>query len=77
MILIRNISPKVRATGIHEYEIRINRDLIAKFKHKREEGLSVCLRKASEAVYDELILKPTERLVKELTKSENTKKRKK
>lgn len=58
MIAIRNISPKVEPTGKHEYEVRINREVITTFWHNREDGLTICLQKASEAVYDELIIKP-------------------
>jgi len=36
--------------GWREYEVRINRDTICKFMHRRSDGLSVCLQKASNAV---------------------------
>lgn len=36
--------------GWRTYEVRINRDLICEFQHKRSDGLAVCLKKASLAV---------------------------
>ena len=36
--------------GVYEYEVKINDKFITSFKHKREEGLSICLSKAAEAV---------------------------
>jgi len=36
--------------GTREYEVRINREVIATFSHKRGDGLAVCLAKASCAV---------------------------
>jgi hypothetical protein len=36
--------------GWREYEVRINRDIICKFMHRRSDGLSVCLQKAANAV---------------------------
>jgi len=36
--------------GEREYEIRINRDVIANFIHRRSDGLGVCLQKAANAV---------------------------
>jgi hypothetical protein len=36
--------------GTCVYEIKINDKFITSFKHKREEGLSVCLLRAAEAV---------------------------
>ena len=49
-IIIQNISPHNSPFGQHEYEVRINQEVITTFTHKREEGLTVCLRKAAEAV---------------------------
>ena len=37
-------------TGLNKYEIRINNRVIAKFKHKREDGLAACLRHAASTV---------------------------
>lgn len=49
MITIVNISN--RETGVNEYELRINRQLITKFKHNRQPGaLAQCLRDAADAV---------------------------
>lgn len=73
MIAIRNISPKIEPTGMHEYEVRINRGLLTTFWHNREDGLVVCLKKASEAVYDELIVKPAIRIATELDKKKSVK----
>lgn len=50
MIVIVNVAPGSSPFGEHEYEVRINEQLITRFLHKREEGLAVCLRRASEAV---------------------------
>ena len=50
MIAIVNVTKHDKPTGIHTYEVWINRDLIATFKHRREEGLSRCLQKAALAV---------------------------
>lgn len=36
--------------GIRNYEVRINRDVIATFQHRRSDGLGVCLQKASKSV---------------------------
>ena len=36
--------------GTRNYEVRINRDVIATFQHRRSDGLGVCLLKASKAV---------------------------
>ena len=49
-IIIQNISPHNSPFGQQEYEIRIDQEVITTFTHKREEGLTVCLRKAAEAV---------------------------
>lgn len=72
MIAIRNISPKVEPIGMHEYEVRINRDLITTFWHNREDGLVLCLKKASEAVYDEFVWELNK---KKKVKSSESKKR--
>lgn len=50
MIVIINVSKEPKLKGVHEYEVRINREVICKFKHKREEGLDVCLTRAAKAV---------------------------
>ena len=50
MIAVMNISPYSRKAGWHEYEIRINQEIIVRFLHRREENLAVCLRKAADAV---------------------------
>ena len=50
MIAIVNISEDLRPVGLHKYQVRINRNIIAEFTHHREEGLSTCLRKAADAV---------------------------
>ncbi len=51
MITIRNISERASPFGKHEYEVRINSGpVIATFKHRREDGLAICLAKASAAV---------------------------
>ncbi|HUU86868.1 MAG TPA: hypothetical protein VMX17_03855 [Candidatus Glassbacteria bacterium] len=47
-ILIVNITNDPQPTGVHEYEVRINRTPKFRFKHRREEPLSECLRLAYE-----------------------------
>lgn len=36
--------------GVRNYEVRINRDVIATFTHRRSDGLARCLMEASKAV---------------------------
>ena len=50
MIAIVNVDKNPRKTGIHEYEVRINHDVICRFTHYREDGLAECLLLASQAV---------------------------
>lgn len=50
MIAIVNVSTHDDPCGVHEYEVRINREVITRFEHVREDGLAVCLRKAANAV---------------------------
>lgn len=47
MIAIVNVDKNVRESGEHEYELRINREVICRFTHNREESLSECLLKAA------------------------------
>jgi len=49
MIAIINIDPNPRPFGTHLYELRINREVICIFTHKREEGLTKCLELAAKA----------------------------
>lgn len=35
--------------GVSQYELRINREVVAKFRHNRLDGLSRCLQEAAEA----------------------------
>jgi len=39
--------------GVRDYEVRINSEVKCRFKHRRSDGLEVCLRKAADAVRDE------------------------
>ena len=50
MIAIVNVSKTLNPTGVHEYEVRINSKVIAKFKHNREDDLTKFLIKAAIAV---------------------------
>ena len=50
VVKIQNISPHNSPFGQHEYEVRINQEVITTFTHKREEGLATCLRRAAGAV---------------------------
>lgn len=47
MIAIVNITPEPKPTGPHTYSLRINRDEVCQFTHKRELPLSECLKEAS------------------------------
>lgn len=52
MIAIVNIGggDESNPLGERTYEVRINREVIATFKHKRSDGLGACLSAASKAV---------------------------
>ena len=52
MVAIVNIGPHddLDLSGWRNYEVRINHEVIAKFRHKREHGLARCLRMAAAAV---------------------------
>lgn len=52
MIAIVNIGggDESNPLGERTYEVRINRDVITTFKHKRSDGLGACLLEASKAV---------------------------
>ena len=53
MIAIVNVTKGKRAedpTGVHDYNLFINKQLITSFKHKRSDGLANCLAAAAEAV---------------------------
>jgi hypothetical protein len=49
VIAIVNVSKRLRKTGWHTYELRINEAVVTTFKHRREQGLSQCLLRAAEA----------------------------
>ena len=77
MIAIVNIGKcqppgkQVRQDGWYRYQVRINASVIAEFKHRRADGLSVCLTRAAAAVDardDELLLQ----LFKAETQAEHT-----
>lgn len=50
IINIENCGPECNHLGYHTYEVRINQEVIATFRHKRIDGLEKCLRKAADAV---------------------------
>ena len=52
MIAIVNKS-KNYGKGLQTYDIFINKKKITSFTHKFEDGLGICLKKASEAVQEE------------------------
>ena len=54
MIAIVNVGPHddPDPAGWRNYEVRINHEVIATFKHKREHGLARCLKVAANAVDD-------------------------
>lgn len=49
MIAIVNVSADLEPLGWHDYELRINAKVVASFRHRREDGLSVCLDRAAKA----------------------------
>ena len=49
MIAIVNVSGP-DGNGEHSYSVRINRDEICRFTHRREDGLELCLFMAAQAV---------------------------
>ena len=61
MIAIVNVGPHddPDPAGWRNYEVRINHEVIATFRHKREHGLARCLLMAAAAVdkeeFDELL----------------------
>lgn len=51
MIAIVNIGPQDNDSGgWRDYEVRINHEVIVRFRHERRDGLAVCLMKAAKAV---------------------------
>lgn len=51
MISIVNVSPRdTPKKGVNQYEVRLNKRVIAKFEHCRTDGLAQCLRDAADAV---------------------------
>ena len=49
MIAIINITPDPKTYGAHTYSLRINHQELCQFVHNREDGLTTCLKKASDA----------------------------
>ena len=49
MISIVNVSTHNSPLGWQDYELRINTKVIARFRHKREDGLTKCLELAAAA----------------------------
>lgn len=61
MITIQNVGPFNQSPfGLKDYEVRINNELVATFRHKREEGLANCLWEAAKAVERKKWEKPVE-----------------
>ena len=50
MIAIVNVDKSDTASGPHKYEIRINKGVVTRFTHNREDSLQECLLKAAIAV---------------------------
>jgi hypothetical protein len=80
MIAIVNTGPHDDSNPLGErtYEVRINSKVIATFKHKRGDGLGVCLLEASKAVekqkwmeLEEFILEKERKDKKKKTRHEN------
>ena len=49
-IIISNISDTYSREGVQKYEVKLNRILLCEFEHLSEDGMAVCLQKASEAL---------------------------
>lgn len=52
-VIVQNITSEDKLydnTADHDYEVRINQKHIVYFKHRRDEGLAVCLRRAADAI---------------------------
>lgn len=49
-IIISNISDTYSREGIQKYQVKLNRILLCEFEHLSEDGMAVCLQKASEAL---------------------------
>lgn len=50
MITIINVTPNLSPFGWHEYEVRINQQVITRFLHRRQDGLATCLQLAAHSV---------------------------
>lgn len=50
MITIVNISERPSTMQYDDYEVQINATVIATFRHRRADGLAVCLKEAALAV---------------------------
>ena len=50
MIAIVNVSTPPTKKGANKYEVRINKAVITTFEHKREDGMTMCLKLAADAV---------------------------
>lgn len=54
MIAIVNVDSNARQTGLHQYELRINNRVVARFVHHREEPLHECLLRAAIAAEEKV-----------------------
>lgn len=52
MIAIVNVDKNLRETGPHEYEVRINRKPLFRFKHNREDSIASLFGRAQQAAWD-------------------------
>ena len=52
MIAIVNVDENIRKSGPHKYELRINKRVVARFTHNREEPLHECLLQAAIAAQE-------------------------
>lgn len=59
MIAIVNVSKEFSEDGEQDYELRINRKVISKFKHARKDGLVECLKKAAGSVDQYIYSQPS------------------
>jgi hypothetical protein len=68
VIAIFNTKTKTK-DGKTVYQVQINDDLICRFKHKRSDGLGICLLEASKAV-ERAKWKDAQKLIEMCTKGE-------
>ncbi len=49
-IIIENISMNYSRKGVQQYQVKLNDIVLAQYEHKSEDGMTECIRLASEAL---------------------------